>query len=67
MASRSDNVVRGEKKGGKSATKKKRIEIHPKTYLKTGCECVVKVIRKQYDKRMMIEKIPRPLHFHRVY
>jgi hypothetical protein len=55
MASRFDNVARGRKEGGKSATKKERIEIHPKTYLKTGCECLVKVI-KQYDKRMIIEK-----------
>jgi hypothetical protein len=56
MASRFDNVVGGRKEGGKSATKKERIEFHPRTYLKTGCECDVEVIRKQYDKRMMIEK-----------
>jgi ribosomal protein L7Ae-like RNA K-turn-binding protein len=49
-------MVRGRKEEEKSTTKKERIEIQPKTYLKTGCECVVKAIRKKYDKRVMIEK-----------
>jgi ribosomal protein L7Ae-like RNA K-turn-binding protein len=56
MASRFDTMVRGRKEEEKSTTKKERIEIQPKTYLKTGCECVVKAIRKKYDKRVMIEK-----------
>jgi hypothetical protein len=56
MASRFDTVVRGRKEEEESTTRKDQIENHPKTHLKTGCECVVKVIRKQYDKRLMIEK-----------